>query len=1121
MVVVLGLFFDVFDSFHLWISLLIPNVGQYAHTGTWPVEAYDVEVTFRAVDASGNQIDNVGFEVDGSWNFYSGLSYWLPAGTHSVYAANPGGALNWIDQDGVGLNGCPVSVTISGDTTITAHYYHWSNIQVGCATTLSPLAWTASLGLSTASGYTLGDGNPPDDSIATVTLNQGSNSYVSDNDVFYGVASLKYDVGLVDRPPTTAEWAMMPILQLWAVGLDGVAIVVSPDMSWFPTNLNTLQVANLFAANPTTGSQYQTWGDFLEAYFGVSSYSQIPTSWNGVSIPAAVLSEPIQRAVTDPTSGTFDCFNNYFAVPNNFQFQQMTNGFISGTQNMAPYTYCQTDEDVYNAVSSGSLSSESDCIGFISLGTYLTCGQEQAIPLNIAFNMARNSLTKYTGTYDWGNYIAATKSNVLADCVYGPNSSSYPDEYITGPYPAWHWIWAVTQSTLAEEGRNLTAGLFISYMRAKGTTQNGASDFVNDLNYVQMNLGDYAGGHDINSDLSLHTPTDAQTQTIPNGQVGSVDFFYWVNAYIAYYTGNTYNPYADILANGHDNSADFFAFVNQYIAYYTNPLSTSSSSASLSTSSIIAASSSQASQSLTSSPIVSAVKSGTISRGCWSVNSSQVDQCVNVDIRVDNATPYGVWGWSTNVNWNPQVLKLVRVEQGNFLSASGDSTMFIGGSSALWNNAAGTINGGLACCDMSSQSPESPDSSGVLATLTFQVMGYGGSNITLSDATLMASSSDNVGTVVPSNNATFTAVPLPASGIVSAVQSGTTNISCVTVYPSNKTVAVDVRIDNASNVWGWKVGVNWNPQVLQLANVTEGNFLLDTDSTTFVGGNPALWNNVNGTIVGGLSDSFAYSNVETATDQSGSLATLTFNIVGTGTSVVTLSNATLFAYSTDNGTNVTANDAIVTVTPSYIFSDSFESGNLNKWLVYSYPAGQNVPTATTSKSHTGSYSCEFPFITSGSPGEDAGIYASFTPDSSVWGCMRVWVYFSSFPYYTQNQYLFYIADNQGNQISVFATLSGKLYIEIEDGDYGALYDSPQTSVQNLAGSWHCLEVDYYNNVATLYIDGVSTVSVSHTMDYQDNFNQCGFLIQEPPSSLNNVWLDDVAVSDGGYIGTNP
>ncbi len=138
------------------------------------------------------------------------------------------------------------------------------------------------------------------------------------------------DIGEMSRPPSNSatEWGNFSALQTWAVGIDSVAIVVSPDMTWFPTNLTTLQVANIFAALPTNGSQpYVTWGDFFAA--------------NGLStsgVPAAALSENIVRAVRDPTSGTFDCFNNYFAVPNGFSFEHKTSGVVDASQNMATYT---------------------------------------------------------------------------------------------------------------------------------------------------------------------------------------------------------------------------------------------------------------------------------------------------------------------------------------------------------------------------------------------------------------------------------------------------------------------------------------------------------------------------------------------------------------------------------------------------------------------------------------------------------------------------------------------------------------------------------------------------------------------------------------------------------------
>ena len=132
-------------------------------------------------------------------------------------------------------------------------------------------------------------------------------------------------------------------MQLYAVGIDSVAIVVSPDMTWFPTDLNTLQVTQLFASttpfanvadNGTSANTplYSTWSDFFTA--------------NGIStagVPAAALSEPINSAVRDPTSGTFDCFNNYFAVPNGYQFEHKTSGTMQMHQKTWHHTHIDTE----------------------------------------------------------------------------------------------------------------------------------------------------------------------------------------------------------------------------------------------------------------------------------------------------------------------------------------------------------------------------------------------------------------------------------------------------------------------------------------------------------------------------------------------------------------------------------------------------------------------------------------------------------------------------------------------------------------------------------------------------------------------------------------------------------
>jgi hypothetical protein len=138
-----------------------------------------------------------------------------------------------------------------------------------------------------------------------------------------------------------------------------------------------------------------------------------------------------------------------------------------------------------------------------------------------------------------------------------------------------------------------------------------------------------------------------------------------------------------------------------------------------------------------------------------------------------------------------------------------------------------------------------------------------------------------------------------ATGVFTAVQSGTTNVTAIIVplipNPINTTISVDIRIDNASNVWGWTIPtVAWNPAVLQLIGVKEGPFLADNsgnDPTVFVGSQKGLWDNISGLVYGGLSEAIYGS--DQSTDTSGVVATLTFNVTGYGSSALTISGGNL------------------------------------------------------------------------------------------------------------------------------------------------------------------------------------------------------------------------------------
>ncbi len=380
------------------------------------------------------------------------------------------------------------------------------------------------------------------------------------------------DIGEMSRPPqsTSAEYgdANMVNMQTWAVAIDSVSIVISPDMaSWFPQNLTTLQVCSIFAATPKnelgqTASTFSTWNDFF-TFWGLST----------AGVPTAALSEPISRAMRDPTSGTADCFNNYFGAPNQNSFLLKNSaGIVTGYDptKTASYIPCTENINIKDTVQAGNIGSLSDCIGFISLGYALSFSMNQ---INIAFNVAHlpQSTFQYnsswgTNGFTWGPAVQPTK----ADVIYG--YSGIKGVAATGQYQAWRWLWEVIPNQIPKTGPTLEAGVWIAYMKMYNTTNGGASDFVNDQNYIEMSRADLSGGTPIDSNLAAYTPLSGQTQHIPDGKVTGTDFIYFCDAYIHYYlsSGAVYNPMADINANGKVDGTDFIQWSGAYIYYFTN-----------------------------------------------------------------------------------------------------------------------------------------------------------------------------------------------------------------------------------------------------------------------------------------------------------------------------------------------------------------------------------------------------------------------------------------------------------------------------------------------------------------------------------------------------------------------
>lgn len=109
-----------------------------------------------------------------------------------------------------------------------------------------------------------------------------------------------------------------------------------------------------------------------------------------------------------------------------------------------------------------------------------------------------------------------------------------------------------------------------------------------------------------------------------------------------------------------------------------------------------------------------------------------------IDILVENVE--NLRGYQFEMSFNPNVMQGVSVAVGPFLESAGGTVLGLEGSG--FNNAAGKL--GLTGAMLWEKDPAyCPDGSGVLATVTFEVVGYGGSILRLGPDTGLTGSDGN------------------------------------------------------------------------------------------------------------------------------------------------------------------------------------------------------------------------------------------------------------------------------------------------------------------------------------------------------------------------------------------
>lgn len=122
----------------------------------------------------------------------------------------------------------------------------------------------------------------------------------------------------------------------------------------------------------------------------------------------------------------------------------------------------------------------------------------------------------------------------------------------------------------------------------------------------------------------------------------------------------------------------------------------------------------------------------------------------------------------------------------------------------------------------------------------------------------------------------------------------------------DNSLVIPISISGASDLYAFQFDVTWDPSILQLQSINEGPFLATAGSTFFI---PGTIDNVAGDATF-TADSLLGPGPGAA--GTGTLATLDFQAIGTGTSALSLANVILLD-SNLNNIDFTSTDGSVTV----------------------------------------------------------------------------------------------------------------------------------------------------------------------------------------------------------------
>ena len=247
----------------------------------------------------------------------------------------------------------------------------------------------------------------------------------------------------------------------------------------------------------------------------------------------------------------------------------------------------------------------------------------------------------------------------------------------------------------------------------------------------------------------------------------------------------------------------------------------------------------------------------------------KVDDRFTVQFKAENISDLA--GWQGDITFDPAVLKVNNVREGNFLKQGGGRTHFLKGTI---DNTTGRISGvGSARISEGAASGE-----GTLLSITFTAKANGDSRLSLREFQAGSSLGETISSRPP--DIIITVGDPSVSDVSDDIFSLSTDADPIRM---GDTFVLRLNANDVTDLAGWQTDITFDSDVLETVEVNEGDFLKAEAADTFF--LPGMIDNTAGKITG-----LSAAKLEGGGSGTGTLLLVTFKAKAVGETRVTLSN---------------------------------------------------------------------------------------------------------------------------------------------------------------------------------------------------------------------------------------